>query len=203
MITGFDLVKSQILIASGLPLSHPEIGISKQEDISYRGVALQCRITTEDPSNDFKPDYGRLLAYRSASGFGIRLDAGNAYAGATISPFFDSMLVKVTASGQSLGTAADRMHRTLREFRIRGVKSNIPFLLNLLKNEHFRSGKATVPFISEHPELLAPPKWRDRGTKLITYLGEVIVNGNKDIKKVDLDKPVSYTHLTLPTILRV
>ena len=188
VITGFDLVKSQILIASGLPLSHPEIGISKQEDISYRGVALQCRITTEDPSNDFKPDYGRLLAYRSASGFGIRLDAGNAYAGATISPFFDSMLVKVTASGQSLGTAADRMHRTLREFRIRGVKSNIPFLLNLLKNEHFRSGKATVPFISEHPELLSPPKWRDRGTKLITYLGEVIVNGNKDIKKVDLDK---------------
>ncbi len=188
VITGFDLVKSQILIASGLPLSDPEIGINTQADISYRGVALQCRITTEDPSNGFKPDYGRLLAYRSASGFGIRLDAGNAYAGATISPFFDSMLVKVTASGKSLGTAADRMHRALREFRIRGVKSNIPFLLNLLKNEHFRSGQATVPFISQHPELLAPPNWRDRGTKLITYLGEVIVNGNKDIKKVDPDK---------------
>ena len=98
------------------------------------------------------------------------------------------MLVKVTASGKSLGTAADRMHRALREFRIRGVKSNIPFLLNLLKNEHFRSGNATVPFISQHPELLAPPDWKDRGTKLITYLGEVIVNGNKDIKKVDPDK---------------
>lgn len=188
VITGVDLVKNQILIASGLPLDHEEIGIKSQEDISYRGVALQCRITTEDPSNGFKPDYGRLLAYRSASGFGIRLDAGNAYAGATISPFFDSMLVKVTASGKSLSTASDRLHRALREFRIRGVKSNIPFLLNLLKNETFRSGGATVPFISNHPDLLAPPNWRDRGTKLITYLGEVIVNGNKDIKSIDPDK---------------
>ena len=151
-------------------------------------MALQCRITTEDPSNGFKPDYGRLLAYRSASGFGIRLDAGNAYAGATISPFFDSMLVKVTASGNSLPNAADRMHRALREFRIRGVKSNIPFLLNLLKDESFRSGAITVPFIANHPELLAPPKWRDRGTKLITYLGEVIVNGNPDVKLKDPSK---------------
>lgn len=188
VITGIDLVKCQILIASGLPLSSPSINIPNQESITYRGVALQCRITTEDPSNDFKPDYGRLLAYRSASGFGIRLDAGNAYAGATISPFFDSMLVKVTASGESLATASDRLHRALREFRIRGVKSNIPFLLNLLKNETFRTGKATVPFIAKHPELLAPPNWRDRGTKLITYLGDVIVNGNKDIKKIDLDR---------------
>lgn len=188
VITGIDLVKNQILIAAGYPLAHEEIGIPSQESITYRGVALQCRITTEDPSNGFKPDYGRLLAYRSASGFGIRLDAGNAYAGATISPFFDSMLVKVTASGKSLATASDRLHRALREFRIRGVKSNIPFLLNLLKNETFRSGRVTVPFIAEHPELLAPPNWKDRGTKLITYLGDVIVNGNKDIKKIDLDK---------------
>ncbi len=187
VITGRDLVKYQILIASGRPLAHPEIGITGQSDITYRGVALQCRITTEDPSEDFKPDYGRLVAYRSASGFGIRLDAGNAYAGATISPFFDSMLVKVTASGDTLGNAADRLHRALREFRIRGVKSNIPFLLNVLKDETFRSGKATVPFIGQHPELLAPPKWRDRGTKLITYLAETIVNGNPDIKKVDWD----------------
>jgi len=183
VITGIDLVKNQILIASGLPLSHPDIGIKSQDDISYRGVAIQCRITTEDPSNDFKPDYGRLLAYRSASGFGIRLDAGNAYAGSTISPFFDSLLVKVTASSMTLGNAADRLHRALREFRIRGVKSNIPFLLNILKNEEFRSGKVTVPFIGNHPELLAPPNWRDRGTKLISYLGEVIVNGNPDVKK--------------------
>jgi pyruvate carboxylase len=183
VITGIDLVKNQILIASGLPLNDPQIGITKQSDISYRGVALQCRITTEDPSQDFKPDYGRLLAYRSASGFGIRLDAGNAYSGATISPFFDSMLVKVTASAMTLPAASDRLHRALREFRIRGVKTNIPFLLNLLKNEDFRTGKVTVPFISKHPELLTPPNWRDRGTKLITYLGEIIVNGNPDVKK--------------------
>ena len=183
VITGIDLVKNQILVASGLPLSHPEIGISSQSDITYRGVALQCRITTEDPSNGFKPDYGRLVAYRSANGFGIRLDAGNAYAGSTISPFFDSLLVKVTAWGMTLDQAADRLHRALREFRIRGVKSNIPFLLNILKNNDFRGGRVTVPFISNHPELLAPPKWRDRGTKLITYLGDVIVNGNVDVKK--------------------
>ena len=183
VITGRDLVKNQILIASGLSLDHPEINIKDQSDITYRGVALQCRITTEDPSENFKPDYGRLLAYRSASGFGIRLDAGNAYAGATISPFFDSMLVKVTASGDSLANAADRMHRALREFRIRGVKSNIPFLLNVLKNEEFRRGEVTVPFIQNHPELLAPPNWKDRGTKLITYLAETIVNGNPNVKK--------------------
>lgn len=183
VITGIDIVKNQILIASGLALSDPQIGLDQQDKITYRGVAMQCRITTEDPSQDFKPDYGRLVAYRSASGFGIRLDAGNAYAGATISPFFDSLLVKVTAAGKDLTDASERLHRALREFRIRGVKSNIPFLLNLLKNETFRSGDVTVPFISQHPELLAPPKWRDRGTKTINYLGEVIVNGNPDVKK--------------------
>ncbi len=183
VITGIDIVKNQILIAQGMPLSHPDIGICDQSDISYRGVALQCRITTEDPSQNFKPDYGRLVVYRSASGFGIRLDAGNAYPGATISPFFDSMLVKVTASGMNLPEAADRMHRALREFRIRGVKSNISFLLNLLRDETFRSGDVTVPFISRHPQLMTPPRWRDRGTKLITYLGEVIVNGNPDVRK--------------------
>ena len=198
VITGIDLVKSQILVASGLSLDDPKIGLGSQEKINYRGVALQCRITTEDPSEDFKPDYGRLLAYRSASGFGIRLDAGNAYAGATISPFFDSMLVKVTASGDTLANASDRLHRALREFRIRGVKSNISFLLNVLKNDTFRSGKATVPFIANHPELLAPPKWRDRGTKLITYLADVIVNGNSDVKTFDANK--SFRKAEIPIV---
>ncbi|MEL6124031.1 MAG: pyruvate carboxylase, partial [Bacteroidota bacterium] len=183
VITGVDLVKTQIQVAEGLAFGHPDMDLSTQENVNYRGVAIQCRVTTEDPSDNFKPDYGRLVAYRSASGFGIRLDAGNAYAGATISPFFDSLLVKVTAWGMSLDSSADRLHRALREFRIRGVKSNIPFLLNILKNETFRQGKVTVPFISNHPELLTPPNWRDRGTKLITYLGEVIVNGNPDVKK--------------------
>lgn len=185
VITGIDLVKTQILIAAGHSLFGEEIGLGSQEAITYRGVAIQCRITTEDPSQNFKPDYGRLVAYRSASGFGIRLDAGNAYAGATISPFFDSMLVKVTASGRTMTDASDRLHRALREFRIRGVKSNIPFVLNLLKNEDFRNGKTTVNFISEHPELLRTPDWRDRGTKLLTYLAETIVNGNPDVKKLD------------------
>lgn len=186
VITGIDLVKCQILIASGENLFEEKIGIYSQENVQYRGVAIQCRLTTEDPSENFKPDYGRLVAYRSASGFGIRLDAGNAYAGAIISPFFDSLLVKVTASGNNMASAADRLHRALREFRIRGVKSNIPFLLNLLKNEDFRSGNTTVNFIAENPELSATkPKWKDRGTKLLTYLSETIVNGNPDVKKLD------------------
>jgi pyruvate carboxylase len=187
VITGEDIVRNQILIAAGLPLSDPRIGLDSQDKITYKGVAVQCRITTEDPSQNFKPDYGRLVAYRSASGFGIRLDAGNAYAGATISPFFDSMLVKVTASGHNLTDAADRLHRALREFRIRGVKSNISFLLNILREPLFRSGNTTVHYIADHPELLTPPKWKDRGTKLIRYIGEVNVNGNPDVKKKDED----------------
>lgn len=201
VITGIDIVKCQILIAQGYHMHDPELGIGSQQDVSYRGVAVQCRITTEDPSQNFKPDYGRLVAYRSASGFGIRLDAGNAYAGSTISPFFDSLLVKVTASGTSISDASDRLHRALREFRIRGVKSNIPFLLNLLKNEDFRSGHTTVNFIAEHPELLITPDWKDRGTKLLNYLAETIVNGNPDVKKLDADvhfeeaKVPSHRHL--------
>ncbi len=197
VITGIDLVKTQILVAEGMPLSHPKIGLGDQQKIEFRGVAVQCRITTEDPSNGFKPDYGRLVAYRSASGFGIRLDAGNAFAGATISPFFDSLLVKVTAWGQTLEDASSKMHRALREFRIRGVKSNIPFLLLLLKEDSFIQGKATVNFITERPQLLFPPKWKDRGTKLINYLGEVIVNGNSDVKKKD--PSVIFRDVRLPT----
>jgi pyruvate carboxylase len=196
VVTGIDLVKSQILISMGHHLSDECIDIKSQEDVQMRGVAIQCRITTEDPSNGFKPDYGRLIAYRSASGFGIRLDAGHAYAGANISPFFDSLLVKVTAYGRNRNEAADKLLRALREFRIRGVKSNIPFLINLLRDDDFRKGNITVNFISQHPELLAPPKWKDRATKLITYLGDVIINGNEDVKKVDKD--MVFTHPIVP-----
>ncbi len=188
VVTGIDIVRTQIMVACGHDFSDEEIGIASQEDISMRGYAIQCRITTENPSNGFKPDYGRLVAYRSASGFGIRLDAGNAYAGATISPFFDSMLVKVTAWGHTLGQSADRLHRALREFRIRGVKSNIPFLLNILKAQEFRDGMVTVNYIAEHPELLKPPGWKDRGTKLIRFMGDVIVNKNADVKAIDETK---------------
>lgn len=184
-ITGIDIVRSQILIAMGYALDHPTIFIRSQEDVKIHGCAIQCRVTTEDPSIDFKPDYGTLIAYRSASGMGIRLDAGSAYPGAKISPFFDSMLVKVTAWGRTMKGASQRLHRALREFRIRGVKTNIGFLLNLLQNETFHTGRATVNFIKENPHLVAPPNWRDRGTKMLRYLANVIVNENPDVKFKD------------------
>lgn len=187
-ITGVDLVRSQILIAMGYPLAHKTIFIRSQDDVQINGFAIQCRVTTEDPSLDFKPDYGTLIAYRSASGMGIRLDAGSAYPGAKISPFFDSMLVKVTAWGRTLKGSSRRLHRALREFRIRGVKTNIGFLLNLLNDETFQSGAATVNFIKERPELLAPPNWQDRGTKMLRYLANVIVNNNPDVKYKDKNK---------------
>lgn len=188
-ITGIDIVRSQILIAMGYPLSHPQIYILSQQSVSHMGYAIQCRITTEDPTEGFKPDYGQLIAYRSAAGFGIRLDAGSAYTGAQVSPFFDSMLVKVTAWGRTLKGASGRLHRALREYRIRGVKTNIPFLLNLLTDETFQAGKATVTFIDSNPQLLqASKRHLDRGTKILSYLGDVIINGNKDVKYVDPNK---------------
>ncbi|MEM6965669.1 MAG: pyruvate carboxylase [Bacteroidota bacterium] len=187
-ITGIDIVASQIFIAMGYPLSHRTIEISKQEDVKINGYAIQCRVTTENPAEGFKPDYGTLVAYRSAGGMGIRLDAGSAYAGAKISPFFDSMLVKVTAKGRSMKGVCERLQRALSEFRIRGVKTNIGFLRNLLANEVFQKGKARVDFIKDHPELLITPRFRDRGTKMLNYLAYVIVNGNKDVRYVDPDK---------------
>jgi len=184
-ITGIDIVRSQIEIAQGYPLDHPRIYIKSQEDIQKNGYAIQCRITTEDPENNFKPDYGTIIAYRSPGGFGIRLDAGNCYAGVTISPFFDSMLVKITASGRTLRGAAQRLQRALSEFRIRGVVTNKGFLENVLNNETFFTGKATVRFIEDHPELFKMPRYMNRSTKLLNYLGEVAVNGNPSVKKID------------------
>lgn len=184
-ITGVDLVRSQILVAEGYRLDHPTLHIRHQDDIQISGFAIQCRVTTENPQQDFKPDYGTLIAYRSASGFGIRLDAGSAFPGAKISPYFDSLLVKVTAWGRTLKGASQRLHRALREFRIRGVNTNIGFLLNLLEDETFQNGEATVNFIKEHPELLRAPQWQDRGTKLLHYVADVIVNGNADVKSKD------------------
>lgn len=181
-VTGVDLVRSQILVSMGYELASPEINLTSQDDVMLKGCAIQCRITTEDPENDFKPDYGTIIAYRSASGFGIRLDAGSAFPGAVISPFFDSLLVKVTAWGRSMDEASYRLHRALREFRVRGVKTNIDFLLNLLKNETFIKGEATVNFIKENPALFDLPRRKDRGTKMLNYLAGIIVNGNTDIK---------------------
>lgn len=187
-ITGIDIVRSQILVAMNYPLHHPTIFIRSQMDIQCQGYAIQCRVTTEDPTADFKPDYGTLVAYRSAAGFGIRLDAGSAYAGAKISPFFDSMLVKVTARGRTMKGAAQRLHRALTEFRIRGVKTNMGFLMNLLNNETFQEGKCTVKFIKDNPQILNTPRYRDRGTKLLKYLANTIVNGNPDVKYIDPSK---------------
>ncbi len=181
-ITGIDLVRTQFLVTMGYRLDHPTIFIRSQEDIQANGYAIQCRVTTEDPANGFKPDYGTLIAYRSASGMGIRLDAGSAFPGAIISPYFDSLLVKVTASGRTLKGAAERLHRALREFRVRGVKTNIGFLLNLLQDQDFQEGRATVRFIPDHPELMELPEFRDRGTRLLRYLADVIVNDNPDVK---------------------
>ena len=184
-ITGVDIVRSQIEIAQGYPLEDPRIFIKSQEDVQCNGYAIQCRLTTEDPENGFKPDYGTIIAYRSAGGFGIRLDAGNCYAGVTISPFFDSMLVKVSARGRTLKGASQRLQRALSEFRIRGVKTNKGFLENVLKNPTFYKGKATVKFIEDHPELFQMPRYMNRATRLLNYLGEVAVNGNPNVKKVD------------------
>jgi len=187
-ITGIDIVRSQILIASGIRLADPQIYITSQESLKINGFAIQCRITTEDPESNFKPDYGTLIAYRNAAGFGIRLDEGSAYQGMKISPFFDSMIVKVTASGRTLSGTANRMLRALSEFRVRGVTTNILFLENVIRHDLFRKGACTVNFIGEHPELFQLRKLKDTSTKLLSYLANVKVNGHPDIKHYDAAK---------------
>ena len=181
-VTGIDIVKSQILIAQGVPLSDPEIGLGDQKEIRTHGYSLQCRVTTEDPENRFVPDYGRMTAYRSASGMGIRLDAGTAFSGAVVTPYYDSLLVKVCAHGMRFTEACKRMERCLQEFRVRGVKTNIPFLINLVTHPTFLAGDCTTRFIDETPELFQFVQRRDRATKVLQYLGETIVNGNALVK---------------------
>ncbi|MCX5663054.1 MAG: pyruvate carboxylase [Planctomycetota bacterium] len=182
VVTGIDLVRSQILVAQGKPLHGPEIGIPKQEEIQTRGFAMQCRVTTEDPENKFIPDYGRIANYRSPAGFGIRLDGGTAYSGATITPYYDSMLVKVIAWAQTFDQVIHRMDRALREFRIRGVKTNILFLDNLILHPTFVAGNATTTFIDNSPELFRWPVRKDRATRILNFMGDVLVNGNPEVK---------------------
>jgi pyruvate carboxylase len=204
VITGLDLVRAQILIAQGHPLHSPEVGMPRQADIPRNGYAIQCRITTEDPENKFMPDYGRIMAYRSPGGFGVRLDGGMGYAGAVITPFYDSLLVKSITSGQSYEIAMNRARRVLSEFRIRGVKTNIPFLENVIAHPQFRSGQATTTLIDTTPELFAFKPRRDRATKLLNFLGNVIVNSNPHAKGYKPDKPfnpppiVGYDHRSAP-----
>lgn len=177
-VTGIDIVRSQILVAQGHRLDDDAVGMPTQANIQTSGFAIQCRVTTEDPESQFRPDYGRITHYRSAGGMGIRLDAGSAFSGAVVNPFYDSMLVKCTARGRSLSEAARRMDRCLQEFRIRGVKTNIPFLIRLVGHPTFLNGEATTRMIDQSPELFKLPRRRDRATRLLNFLAETIVNGN-------------------------
>jgi len=189
VITGLDLVRAQILIAQGYPLHSPEVGMPPQDQIARNGYAIQCRLTTEDPENKFIPDYGKILAYRSTGGFGIRLDGGMGYAGAVITPYYDSLLVKVIASAHSWDLARHRMDRALREFRIRGLKTNIQFLENVINNQIFAEGRATTTLVDSSPELCAFKPRRDRATKLLNFIGDVLVNGNPEAKGYKPAKP--------------
>lgn len=182
VITGIDIVRSQILIAQGYSLHSKEIGIPKQELIARNGVAIQARITTEDPEKNFAPDYGKIVNYRSAAGFGIRLDGAMGDTGSVITPYYDSLLVKLTASASNFDLAIQRMDRALREMRIRGVKTNIPFIENVINHPIFVSGKATTTLIDTSKELFNFKRRRDRATKLLNLLGETIVNGNDQVK---------------------
>ncbi|MBC8154716.1 MAG: pyruvate carboxylase [Bacteroidetes bacterium] len=187
-VTGIDIVRTQLLIAMGYKLSDNGIYIKNQDDVPLNGFAIQCRITTEDPANGFKPDFGTIIAYRNAAGFGIRLDEGSSYAGVKISPYFDSMIVKVSARGRTLKGATQRLMRALVEFRIRGVKTNIGFLLNVIDHPVFQRGEARVSFIEKHPELFNLSKPQDRSTRVLNYMAEVVVNGNPEVKKKDVGK---------------
>ncbi|WP_121631599.1 pyruvate carboxylase [Tropicibacter alexandrii] len=179
-VTGIDIVQAQIMIAEGKSLSEAT-GRASQYDIRLNGHALQTRITTEDPTNNFIPDYGRLTAYRSATGMGIRLDGGTAYAGGVITRYYDSLLVKVTAKAPTPEQAIRRMDRALREFRIRGVTTNIEFVINLLKHPTFLNNQYTTKFIDTTPELFDFKKRRDRGTKVLTYIADITVNGHPEV----------------------
>lgn len=196
MVTGIDLVRSQILIAQGYALHHEPLALPQQDGIPLYGAALQCRVTTEDPEKNFAPDYGKISTYRSPAGFGIRLDGGTAYAGAVLAAHYDSLLVKVTAWGTNLPEACQRMDRALREFRIRGVKTNIPFLENVVNHPKFRAGKVTTSFVDDSPELFRLPSRADRATKLLSYLGEVILNGNPEVKGKKI--PESFEAAAIP-----
>ncbi|MFC7685543.1 pyruvate carboxylase [Ureibacillus sp. GCM10028918] len=183
MITGIDIVHAQIKIAEGHDLHSEDIGIPVQSEIPLFGYAIQSRVTTEDPANDFMPDTGKLMVYRSSGGFGVRLDAGNGFQGAVVTPYYDSLLVKISTWGMTFKEASAKMHRNLREFRIRGVKTNIPFLENVVLHDHFISGEFDTSFIDTTPELFNFPVRKDRGTKILNYIGNVTLNGFPGVEK--------------------
>ena len=192
VVTGVDLVQAQIRIADGTAIGAPESGIPGQDEIRVNGHAMQCRVTTEDPENNFIPDYGVLTNYRGATGFGVRLDGGTAYSGARITPFYDSLLEKVTAWAPTFEEAIRRMRRAIVEFRIRGVATNLAFLDNVINHPQFHEGACTTRFVDETPELFRFAYRRDRATRLLRYLGEVVVNGNTAVE----GRPEPPTHQT-------
>ncbi|HET6881689.1 MAG TPA: pyruvate carboxylase [Pirellulales bacterium] len=197
-VTGIDIVKCQLLVAQGQRLDDPEIGLASQAGIRTQGYAIQCRITTEDPLNNFRPDYGRVAHYRSTGGPGVRLDAGTAFSGALVTPYYDSLLVKVITSGNRFVDSARRMERCLQEFRIRGVKTNIPFLINLVTHPKFLEGGCTTRFLDETPELFQFVARRDRATKIFRYLADVLVNGHTLVK--DRPKQIRRDPAPLPDL---
>ena len=188
MVTGVDIVRSQILIAAGYPLSHPEIGLSRQEDVHVDGYAIQCRVTTEDPANNFAPDNGKITAYASSGGFGVRLDGGNADVGTVISPYYDSLLVKVTSWDHNFPAACRKAARAINEVRVRGVKTNIPFVTNILAHPDFVAGRCHTKFIDETPELFDIVDSRDRATRVLRYIAEIQV-ANPNAERHQYDTP--------------
>ncbi|MHC1683369.1 MAG: pyruvate carboxylase [Clostridiaceae bacterium] len=189
MTTGIDIVQSQILIAEGHKLASNEIGIYSQEDIKPRGFAIQCRVTTEDPANNFSPDTGRIDIYRSGSGFGIRLDGGNGFGGAVISPYYDSLLVKTTAYSRTFEDTVRKSIRSIKELTITGIKTNVDFLINVLNNEQFQKGECDTNFISDNPQLFDINPRTDEEQRVLKFIGEKIVNETKGVKR-DYDVPV-------------
>ncbi len=194
MITGIDIVHAQIKVAAGYSLHSEEIHIPEQANIPMIGYAIQARVTTEDPANDFMPDTGKLMVYRSSGGFGVRLDAGNGFQGAVVTPYYDSLLVKISTSGMTFKEAAAKMDRNLKEFRIRGVKTNIPFLNNVVTHKNFLEGSFDTSFIDTTPELFNFPVRQDRGTKLLSYIGNVTLNG---FPGVENKVPSQFSHSLL------
>nr|MBX2855412.1 pyruvate carboxylase [Paracoccaceae bacterium] len=199
-VTGIDIVKAQIRLAEGERIGDPASGVPRQEEITLHGHALQCRITSEDPLNNFIPDYGRITAYRGATGFGIRLDGGTAYSGAVITRYYDSLLEKVTAWSPTPEETILRMDRALREFRIRGVATNLAFVENLINHPSFQDNSYTTRFIDTHPELFEFRRRRDRATKLLNYIADVTVNGHPETK--GRAEPPAYARAPRPPKLR-
>lgn len=189
MVTGIDIIQAQIQIAQGYALSDAPIDIPSQEAIERRGFSIQCRVTTEDPLNNFAPDTGQITLYRSSSGFGIRLDGGNGFQGAVISPYYDSLLVKVITQGRTWNDTVNKAIRSLKELRVGGVKTNIGFLLNVLNTEEFRKGTCDTGFIAEHPELFKINTSTDRELRIMEHIGNIAVNDSTSAKKT-FDVPI-------------